>query len=280
MRGLVLISMLLLGAMTASAQAPPQKLPQFDVVSIKLNHSGEPHGILQISPDGDRIIVVNAPMFRIVQFAFDMQRNDLVVGAPDWTRTDRWDIEAKVAPGDLAAFHALTFTQQKAMLQPLLMERCKMLAKVAKKEVPVYALVVAKSGLKMHELQPNEMPPAVYDAKGNIVQDWDLVMKHGEVHGRAVPMGALMWALSDVSLGRQVIDRTGLKGEYNFDLLWTPEEELDAQSKSAAADAGLADGTRLSIFTAVQEQLGLRLEPTRALVDALEIDHIERPTND
>ncbi len=275
-----MISVLLLCAAPGNTQVPQHKVPQFDVVSIKLDHSGEPRGFLQISPEGDRLIVVNAPMFRIVQFAFNMQREDLVLNLPEWTRTERWDIEAKVAPADLAAFHALNLTQQKAMLQPVLMERCKMLAKVVKKEVPVFALVFAKSGLKMHELPPNEMPPPVYDAKGNLVEDWDLVIKHGEIHGRAVPMGALMYALSNASLDRQVIDRTGLKGEYNFDLVWTPEEELDAQPKGAAANAGLADETRLSIFTAMQEQLGLRLEPTRASVDALEIDHIERPSND
>jgi uncharacterized protein (TIGR03435 family) len=138
-------------------------------------------------------------------------------------------------------------------------------------------LVIAKGGVKMHELRTSEMTLPDYDAKGNLVQDWDLTMKHGEVHGRAVPIGALMYALSNASLDRQVIDRTGLTGEYNFDLTWTPEDELDAQPKG---DLGLAEGARLSIFTAVQEQLGLRLEPTRAEVDALVIEHIERPTND
>lgn len=274
MRRLVMILVLLADAIAFSAQVPAKKLPQFDVVSIKLDRSGEPRGIMQISPEGDRVIVVNAPMFRVLQFAFDMQRNDLVEGGPEWMRTERWDIEAKVSAGDLAAFHALTLAQQKAMLKPVLIERCKMLAKIVKKEVPVYALVVAKSGIKMHE-----MPAAavVRDAAGNVVQDWDLEQKHGEAHGRAVPIGALMYVLSGASLDRQVVDRTGLTGEYNFDLQWTPEDELDAPP---GADAGLGEVTRLSIFTAIQEQLGLRLAPSRARVDAIEIEHIERPSND
>jgi uncharacterized protein (TIGR03435 family) len=276
MRLWLAVPALAVGAMVASAQVPAKKLPQFDVVSIKLDRSGEPRGIMQISPGGDRVIAVNAPMFRILQFVFEMQRNDLVVGAPEWMRTERWDIEAKVAPGDLAAFHALTLAQQKAMLEPVLMDRCKMLAKVVKKEVPVYALVVAKGGIKMHEVPPGEVP-VVRDAKGNVLQDWDLEQKHGEARGRVVPMGALMYVLSGASLDRQVVDRTGLKGEYNFDLQWTPDEEIDAAQH---ADAGLGDGAGLSIFTAVEEQLGLRLEPSRALVDAIEIEHIERPTSD
>jgi len=249
------------------------KPPQFDVVSMKLDKSGEPHGMLQISPDGDRIIVTNAPMTRIIQFAFNFLRNDLVVGDPEWARTERWDMEAKVAEADLPAFHKLDFVQKKAMLQQVLTERCRMQAKVEKREIPVYALVVAKTGLKMHEVQPNEMPPVVRDKSGEVISEWDLRQKPGEMHGRAVPMEAMMYAMSNVKLGRQIVDHTGLKGVYNFDLLWTPEEG------SAASDNGLPDATRPSIFTAVQE-LGLRLEATKDLVDALVIDHIERPTAD
>ena len=232
--------------------------------------------MLQISPDGDRLVVTNAPMYRIVGFAFNFLRSDLVLGVPDWARTERWDIEAKVAEADLPAFHALNFVQQKAMLQQVLMERCRMQAKVEKREVPVYALAVAKSGLKMHEVQPNEMSPVVKDDKGQVVNEWDITQKPGEIRGRAVPMEAMMYAMSNVSLGRQIVDHTGLKGLYNFDLVWTPELEAEPGS---SADVGLPDASRPSIFTAVQEQLGLRFEATKDLVDALVIGHIERPTN-
>lgn len=203
------------------------------------------------------MVVINAPMYRIVGFAFDFQRNDRVLGAPDWTRTERWDIEAKVAQADLEVFHALTFKQQKAMLQSVLVERCKLQAHAEKREVPVYALVVQKGGVKMHEVEATELP-------------WDLIQKHGEIHGRAVPIAALMYALSDASLERQVVDRTGLTGTYNFDVLWTPTDEPQSESQIAS--------TRPSIFTAVQEQLGLQLVGTKALVDTLNIEHIEHPT--
>jgi uncharacterized protein (TIGR03435 family) len=270
---LIIILGLLVGAGTASAQTKAKPL-KFDVVSIKLNRSGEPRGILQISPDGDRIIVTNAPMTRIVQFAFNFLRNDLVVGDPDWARTERWDIEAKVAESDVPAFHQLDFVQKKAMLQQVLIERCGMQAKVEKREIPVYALVVAKSGLKMHKVQPNEMPPVVHDKSGQVVSEWEITQKPGEIHGRAVPMEALMYVMSNVKLGRQIVDHTGLKAIYNFDLLWTPEEG------STLTENGLPDTTRPSIFTAVQEQLGLRLDATKDMVDALVISHIERPTED
>jgi len=116
----------------------PPKL-RFDVVSIKLDRSGAQHGHLQISPDGDRIIVLNAPMYRIVSFAFNFQRNDLVLGAPEWAHNERYDIEAKVAPADLPAFHALNFVQQKAMLQAVLMERCKMHAQIEERDSRIRA---------------------------------------------------------------------------------------------------------------------------------------------
>ncbi len=272
---------LLLGVVAASAQTEAKVKPvQFDVVSLKLDNSGEPHGILQIFPDGDRILVKNAPMFRIVEFAYSVEFNhDQIEGAPAWTRTERWDMEAKIAAADVPAFRAMTLEQQKAMLQPVLLERCGLKAHIEKKDEPVYALVTSKSGIKMHELRPNEARPVVRDANGKVVDEWDLRQKRGEAHGRGVPMEALLYVLNVASVERRVIDRTGLKGEYNFDLVWAPEEELQAQPKDAA-DAGMTDAGRPSIFTAVQEQLGLRLEAGKAPVDVLVIDHIERPTND
>jgi uncharacterized protein (TIGR03435 family) len=120
------------------------------------------------------------------------------------------------------------------------------------------------------------MPPAVKDDQGRTVNEWNLTQKPGEMRGRAVPMEAMMYAMSNVSLGRQIVDHTGLKGLYNFDLAWTPELE---EGEGSPADSGQPDASRPSIFTAVQEQLGLRFEATKDLVDALVIDHIERPTN-
>jgi len=261
---LILCAGTLSAAITPAQPGAPPKL-QFDVVSIKRNLSGEQRGIMSLSPDGNSLVVSNAPMYRIVGFAFDFQHSDLVLDAPEWTYSERWDIEAKVDPSDLAAFHALTLRQKQTMLESVLIDRCKLQAHVVEKEVPVYALKIASGGLKMHELQPAEL-------KGKEDHGWDIEQKHGEIVGRAVPMGALLYALSDVNLGRQVIDRTALKGLYNFDLTWAPDDETDG-------DNGLNNTHRLSIFTAIQDQLGLRLEATRAPVRALSIEHIEHPTD-
>jgi uncharacterized protein (TIGR03435 family) len=267
----LLTVLLLVCGIAGHAQGGQPTALHFDAVSIKANHTGQSRGLLEISPDGDRVVVTNSPMYRILAFAYNRQRSDLIVGLPEWAREERWDIEATIASSDLRAFHALTFVQQKAMLQSVLAERCKMQVHFGKKEVPVYALVLAKGGSKMHEEKP---PDPAEPAPG-----WNFTQKAGEVHARVVPLAALLYILSGASLGRQVIDRTSLTGVYDFDLLWTPQDELDAHAGSSEADAGSSAPPNPSIFTALPEQLGLLLEPTRALVEALIADHIERPSS-
>ncbi len=257
---------LLLSIVAKGQMSPPPAL-RFDVVSIRPNHSGESRGILTLPPDGNHLLVTNSPMNRILAFAFNRQRNDLILGLPIWATEERRDIEAKVAAADLPAFRALTFVQRKAMLQPILFERCKMQVHAGTKEVPVYALVLAKGGTKMRE----QTPPLSADPS----PDWNLNQKHGEVHARAVPIAALLYVLNGASLDRQILDRTGLTSLYDFNLLWTSQDELDAQAASKEAGEPFSP----SIFAALPEQLGLRLEPTRAVVDAILVDHIERPTS-
>lgn len=262
---------LLLSALTlstlglAAVSTCAQTKLQFDVVSIKRNLSGEPRGILSFDPASDSLVIDNTPMYRIVGFAFNFQRSDLVLGAPDWTYSERWNMQAKVSADDVAVFRTLTLPQKQAMLQMVLKERCNLQARPIQKEVPVYALVLAGGGSKMHEIPSSE-------SKDKNVRGWDLTQKHGEIIGRAVPMAALLYALGDLKLGRQVIDRSNLEGLYDFNLAWTPDDEADG-------DNGLNPSHRLSIFTAIQDQLGLRLEPTHAPVRALSIEHIDRPTS-
>ena len=242
---------------------------RFDAVSIKQNRSGIERGGVEIPPQSDRIVVSNAPMYRIIAFAYDRQRNDLIEGLPEWARSERWDIQAKVADEDIPAFTQLSFVQKKRMLQTVLADRCQMRAHLAKKEVPVYALEALKEGLRMH--------PSAASEAASASQGWDITVKRGEIHGRAVPIAALLYALSGVSLDRQIIDRTELAGLYDFDLVWTPEDIADTHSGST--EKGLSEPQAPSIFTAIQEQLGLRLLATKAQVEAVVVDHIERPSS-
>lgn len=241
---------------------------RFDAISIKENRSGLERGGLEIPPQSDRIVVSNSPMYRIIAFAYDRQRNDLIEGLPEWTHSERWDIQAKVADEDIPAFTQLSFVQKKMMLQTVLADRCQLRAHLAKKEVPVYALEALKEGLKIHASTAAEVASAP--------ATWDITVKRGQIHGRAVPMAALLYALSGVSLDRQVIDRTQLEGLYDFDLVWTPEDIADTHAGST--DKGLSEPQAPSIFTAIQEQLGLRFVATKAQVEAVVVDHIERPS--
>lgn len=258
-----LIVLLLLPPVVALAQGTtPARAIHFDVVSIKENISGEERGLLNIEPAGHRIIATNVPMFRLIGFAYGKQRNDLVAGLPDWARTQRWDLQATIAEDSVAAFQALDFAHQAALLQDILRDRCALQAHVGKKNVPVYALVVAKSGreLKRSPPQPNEP------------DGWDITQTNGHLHGHDVPIEALLYMLSKVNLDRQVVDRTGLHARYDFDLTFTPDDLVDLAATTS-------EGSRPpSLFTALEEQLGLRLAPTRADVDAVIVDHIERPT--
>ena len=277
MFGLRLVAALILPSMIWGQSPNAAPSVRFDAISIKQNQTSIERGGVEIPPQSDRIVVSNTPMYRIIAFAYDRQRNDLIEGLPEWARSERWDIQAKVADEDIPAFTQLSFVQKKRMLQAVLADRCQMRAHLAKKEVPVYALEVLKENLSMEFKEGLRMHPATASEAASASQGWDITIKRGEIHGRAVPIAALLYALSGVSLDRQVIDRTKLDGLYDFDLLWTPEDIADAHT--GGTDKGLGEPPAPSIFTAIQEQLGLRLLPTKAQVEAVVVDHIERPSS-
>lgn len=265
LKRLILIALILM-PMTAAAQLATPGTIHLGAVSIKENRSGAEQGYLSIPPNGDRITVTNSPMFRIVGFAFNKRRNDLIEGLPDWTRELRWDIEATISEESLPVFHRMPFERQTEVLQQVLRQRCGLVAQMGMKEVPVYALTVLKSGPKI-----KEVPPAPADSRSS---GWDITENPGEIHGRAIPMEALLYALSKAGLERQVVDRTGLTGRYDIDLTWAPEEKALGSPDSGEAE----QSTKPSIFTAVQEELGLKLKATRANVEALIVSHIDKPS--
>ncbi|WP_263418244.1 TIGR03435 family protein [Terriglobus albidus] len=262
----LLTSTLLLMPIMGLAQLTAQTAIHLDAVSMKENRSGNEQGYLSIPPNGNRIVVTNSPMFRIIGFAFNKQRNDLIEGLPEWAEDLRWDIEATIAEESVTTFRQMPFEEQKTVLQQILKERCGLVAHNGKKEAPVYALVLSKSGPKIKEISP-----ARADAKS---PGWNLTQSTGKIEGRGIPMDALIYALSKVGLERQIIDRTGLVGQYDISLTWTSDNTLPN-----AQDGSEKDGvSRASIFTALQDELGLRLEAMKADVDAVIITHITRPS--
>lgn len=226
----------------------------YEVVSIKPDKSGGSDESQLRLPNGFRL--TNFPLRTLVYRAYDIVLDSQVSGLPEWMRLDRYDVEAKVGADTAEAWKKLSYEerwkQERPMVQTLLADRCHMKVHREARELPVYDLVIAKGGLKM-----KEAPAGEGDGE---------TTRPGKIAAQANPMESLVNGLSGV-VGRMIVDKTGLGDKkFDFNLQWTPDDQR------GAADAGP------SIFTALEEQLGLKLVPDKGLVDVLVIDHIERPS--
>jgi uncharacterized protein (TIGR03435 family) len=256
------------------AEGTATKSPlMFDVVSVKLNKSG-PGNINIYSPTGgDGMNLTNVALPDIVAYAYGIQSFDLLSGLPDWAESDRYDIQAKVADSDVAKFRSLNEAQRKLMIQALMTDRFKLKTHREPKSVEVYALIVAKNGPKMTEVKPGDPHPnGLKEPDGTPIRGPSLNgTGPGEETAQEVSMEFFAGSLSGIA-GRQVIDKTGLKGAYDFKLKFSRDQH-SAQTDSDAE----ATTSGPSIFTALQEQLGLKLEPQKLSIPVLVIDHVERP---
>lgn len=233
----------------------------FDAVSIHLSHSSGGPTIIHSPLDSDQITIVNASPHFLIGEAYGIRLRDLIVGVPAWADSDAYDIEAKVAAPDLPAFHKLLPMQRNPMLQSILADRFHLKVHFETRTLPAYALVVSKSGPKLKQVEPGTLPSGLKDPGG-------ITMSRNEITGTGVSMVPLRDVLQ-MQLGRPIVDRTGLTGNYDFKLKFAPVE-----SNATSDDASAAP----SIFTAVQEQLGLGLKSTKAPVQVLVVDHIEKPS--
>jgi uncharacterized protein (TIGR03435 family) len=270
MRNLILIGALLMVAARLHAQGveatgADARLPTFDVVSIKRSIAG-PGSAMIISPiDSDRIIVANASPRLIIGEAWNIRLHDLIAGLPSWADSEAYDIEAKVAASDLPAFHKLLPMQRNPMLRSVLADRFHLVCHFETRTLPAYALVVAKGGAKLKEVQPGTLSNGLKNPGGADTT-------RNQITATGISAQALAHMLQ-MQLGRQVIDRTGLAGNYDFTLKFAPVQS------AASPDSGTDDASSPpSIFTAVQEQLGLKLESVKAPVEVLVVDHIDHPS--
>jgi uncharacterized protein (TIGR03435 family) len=186
-----------------------------------------------------------------------------VSGGPAWVDSERFDILAE-APNQVRP----TTDEQMAMLRKLLGERFNLALHREEKQFSIYALTVAKNGPKLTaaapETSPEGSPPLVF----NLSPDG------ARLAARNASMKELAWVMQRSALDRPVVDRTGLTGRYDFDLEWTPDETQFGGNVPKANPAS----PRPELFAAMQEQLGLRLEATKGLIQALVIDRAERPS--
>jgi uncharacterized protein (TIGR03435 family) len=226
---------------SAPAQNGASAEPRFEVASIKPSAPGS-RGPTIYNPTRGQFAIATITTKALIAYAYDV-REFQVSGGPNWAGSEEYDILAK-PQGETSKERIL------AMAKKLLAERFNLALHHESKEMPVLVLTVAKGAAKLH---PSETPggPEVRGGRGRLI-------------ARNVTMGMLASQLAGRVLDRFVLDRTEIAGEFDVDLEWTPDEKPD--------DPGP------SIFTALKEQLGLKLETQKSAVDVLVVDHVERPS--
>jgi len=269
-------------------QSPPTTaalLPSFEVASIKPNHSGG--GMIRVEAPKGGFRGTNMTAKALIGWAYAgisiPRRDDQILGGPGWTNSDRYDIDAKLEDSEVEAMEKLPSDQRieqiRLRVKSLLADRFKLAVREETKEVPVYALVVGKGGPKLKEAKPGDTYPN--GLKGPDGRPMSMFMGIDQLTGQALPMSTLVMALSH-QVGRMVLDQTGLKGKYDIALKWTPDQSqptmLQGPSGTGAETTPPPASSGPSIFTALQEQLGLKLESQKGPEEVLVIDHIERPS--
>lgn len=255
--------------------------PRFEVASIKL-YASDPAGWRQgytISdpPNEGTFEATEVTVERLVEMAYGVHDSWLIQGGPNWFRSEKFDIQAKAGSAANQELSGLSGDQGGAakhrMLQALLADRFKLVVHRETKDLPGYALVIAKNGPKLREASGIE---------GRVEGQWGSNAQ-GLLSFRGTPMATLAEFVSE-RLGCVVVDHTGLEGKYNFTFQW-PSVQTEAETsagqeggKQAANNPHMLDASEPSIFTAIQEQLGLKLEPAKNPVEVLFIDHIEKPS--
>jgi len=284
---------------SAQASTGDAALPKFEVASIK-KHVDDNSGNMVIrlgGPDVGRYTPTNVSLKLLIEFAYNM-KDFQVSGGPGWINSDRFDVNAKVEDATVEELKKLPREQQqdqmRVMVRALLAERFKLKLSHQTKEMPVYALVQVKGGTKLKESPPPD-PQSATDtpqmgSRVTMGKDgrpilprgtWSLSMRNGSemtMTGNAIPISSLTDLLGR-QLGREVVDQTGLKGVYDVTLQYTQDATTGGGGmmlNGTAPQSAEAGGT--SVFTALQEQLGLKLDSTKGPVETLVIESAEQPS--
>lgn len=253
----------------ATAQAQPGSY-QFEVVSIRPSRPGNQPPILRPTLDGIR--ATNCTLLMFAAFAYGPTEprlgNHGFTGAPGWADTDLFDLSAKVSDADAEILRKLDPNARERMLslmmRRLLTDRFQLAAHREPRELPVYDLVVAKGGprLPKSSIVDPELPNGA------------LRMADGTINGTGISTARLAEALT-AQVERPVRDATGLSGRYTVTLKWQPEGKAGPEANHPTPPDA-ASGP--SIFTALQEQLGLRLMPGKGRADVIVLDHVSKPS--
>lgn len=258
---IVLISPVIVAAQTAKPASmppmPPNADPAFDVATIKPSDTSAPHGTFFITR-GRHVIAYNISVEDLIAYAYGLHAKQIVDG-PSSILNAHFDIDGLP---DIEGRPNLR--QSRLMYQKLLQSRFKLTLHYENRELSVYAVVIAKSGPRLQETEHKPSDSTNFSYTNKIV-----------LTVRNASMADFVKDMQETFMDRPMVDQTGLKERYDFDLKWTPDESPSGvQSPSSDGDANAPPG----LFTAIQEQLGLKLVSTKAQVQAMVIDHIEKPT--
>lgn len=248
-----------LSAPHVCAQSPQRggaSSPSFEVASAKENRSENSASTMRVFPDW--FSLKNGTTKALIVFAYG-GRDNQVSGGPGWINTERYDVEAKAGESVVKALERLSpferAEQLSLMAQALLAERFKLNVSNQTKEVPIYALVAAKDGPKFSETRSEPIGSVANREEGQL-RALGIRLSRGEIDIMGGGIGDLANELSK-RLGREVLDKTGLKGNYDLTLRWSPDE---SQAHPGIDDSRPLDSSGPSIFTEIEEQLGLKLE--------------------
>ena len=241
-------------------------LPNWDVAVLKPHSTDDPGMSWRMTEDG--LSFVNLPLEQLICSAWDLKPYQ-VSGLSGWMKSSKFDLTAKVSGDDVAAYKKLSTSRRREMLQKLLTERFQLKVHMETKTLPVYDLVVDKSGSKLKATTAIEAPSAEEQkANPDKYKKGSMTMGDGTYEGTGVLVRSLASQLANV-LGKPVHDATGLTGLYDITLHFRPEE-AGSDDKSDAP----------SVFSAVQDQLGLKLLPGKGPVQTLVVDAAQKPEAD
>jgi Protein of unknown function (DUF3738). len=229
--------------------------PDVEVSTVRPTQPGTK--VMAIVIQGTDVVARNSSLTNLIKFAYQVQ-NRQIVGAPSWMETDKWDM---VARPDIPGTPSIE--QARNIMQKLLAERFRLKIKDERREMTAYVLTVAKNGPKMtRSADDASLPPNI------AIGPW------GVMHVRNTTLGDFTRFLNGYVLDRPVVDQTGLTGRWDFTLHWTPDE---TQFPGLPVPPPVADDANaLSLYAAIQEQVGLNLNAQKTPVSVLVIDHVER----
>lgn len=252
-RTITLAGWLVFTSFGSLAQSTPPSRP-FEVASVK-PHEG-PIPSMGISTSGSRLNAEAETPMGLIMYAYNLKNYQISPTAPLLALGDAfYDVVAKAEGGGIP-----TKDEFRQMVQLLLADRFKLKIHTEMREMPVYALVIAKNGPKFKPSAPDADPISLFHWTG----------RNNEITIPKASMDDVTGAVANSMLDRPVLDKTGLTGTYDVKLTYTPDRKSNRESEP--------DPNDISIFTAVQEQLGLKLEAQKAMVHILIVDYIEKPS--